>query len=159
MNERSTTHATFAIERIYPASPSRVFHAWSDLAAKTRWFACHEDWKAELHELDFRVGGSERVNMTPPGAETHRFDARYHDIVDDERIIYSYAMHIGERRISVSLVTVQFEPVSEGTRMTFTEQGAFLDGWDNVADREEGTSAGLENLEKMMREELVASVH
>lgn len=159
MSERTTTHATFVIERIYPASPSRVFQAWADPAAKSRWFACHDDWKADFHELDFRVGGSERLSTTPPGGEPHRFDARYHDVVPDERIIYSYAMHIGEKRISVSLATVQFEPAGDGTRLIFTEQGAFLDGFDDVSDREAGTRAGLDNLEKVMREELVASVH
>jgi uncharacterized protein YndB with AHSA1/START domain len=34
--DRSTTHNTFAIERIYDAAPSRVFHAWTDPVAKAQ---------------------------------------------------------------------------------------------------------------------------
>lgn len=56
MSERSTKHATFVIERIYDASPARVFAAWSNPAAKVRWFACHTEREAK-YELDFRVGG------------------------------------------------------------------------------------------------------
>jgi uncharacterized protein YndB with AHSA1/START domain len=33
MTDRHVTHATFTLERIYPASPARVFAAWADPAA------------------------------------------------------------------------------------------------------------------------------
>jgi hypothetical protein len=35
--------------------------------------------------------------------------------------------------------------------LVFTEQGAFLDGYDDVAGREEGTRIGLENLDVELR--------
>ena len=38
MRQRSAHHATFVIERIYDASPARVFAAWSEPEAKARWF-------------------------------------------------------------------------------------------------------------------------
>jgi uncharacterized protein YndB with AHSA1/START domain len=151
MNESSTRHATFVIERTYPASPARVFRAWSDRAAKSRWFACHDDWKAERHEMDFRVGGREQVDTRTSDGHLHRFDARYHDIVPDARIVFTYDMYVGERRISVSLTTIELAAVGGGTRMTFTEQGVFLDGRADPAEREEGTRAGLANLETEVR--------
>ena len=49
----------------------------------------------------------------------------------NERIIYGYDMHLDDKRISVSLATVEFKPAGKGTRLTFTEQGAFLDGFDD----------------------------
>ena len=76
----------------------------------------------------------------------HAFDGIYHDIVPDRRIVYSYSMRLGERRISVSLTTIDIEPAGSGTRLTFTEQSAFLDGYDDLAGREEGTGIGLDNL-------------
>ena len=56
--ERSVTHATFAVERKYDASPARVFAAWAEPERKARWFGNPEDGVAEF-ELDFRVGGRE----------------------------------------------------------------------------------------------------
>ena len=56
--ERSVTHATFAVERSYDASPARVFVAWAEPEGKARWFGNPEDGVAEF-ELDFRVGGRE----------------------------------------------------------------------------------------------------
>jgi uncharacterized protein YndB with AHSA1/START domain len=154
MSKRSAKHATFAIERTYPASPARVFAAWAQPDAKRRWFACHDGWRTTAYELDFRVGGRERLRTGPEGGTVHSFDGVYQDIVPDERIVYSYDMHLDDKRISVSLATVEFKPASAGgksTRLVFTEQGVFLDGYDGPADREEGTRELLKSLDGELR--------
>jgi uncharacterized protein YndB with AHSA1/START domain len=76
----------------------------------------------------------------------HLFDARYQDIVEDERIVYAYDLYLGEQRISVSLATIELAGVGSGTRMTFTEQGAFLDGLEDPAEREHGTNLMVDAL-------------
>ena len=146
MPERPVTHATFCIERTYPASPERVFTALSDPAAKAKWFSGPPDWAREPHEMDFRVGGRERLVNLPPDKPAHVFDAVYQDIVPNERVIFSYDMHIGEARISVSLTTIELRPAGTGTKLLFTEQGAFLDGFDDPKVREIGTNALLDAL-------------
>jgi uncharacterized protein YndB with AHSA1/START domain len=146
MSARSVTHATFSIERTYDASPRRVFAAFADLAIKTHWFDGPEEWGADEHELDFRAGGRETSRGGPPGGPVHAFEARYYDIVPDQRIVFAYEMHLDERRISVSLATVELEPAGAGTRLTFTEQDAFLDGYDDAGSREQGTRALLDAL-------------
>jgi uncharacterized protein YndB with AHSA1/START domain len=153
MSERSTRHATFVIERSYAASPARVFKAWADPKAKARWFVGPDEWETSDHELDFRVGGRERVSGGPPGGPVHAFDGRYQDIVPDQRIVYTYDMHLDEKRISVSLATVEFKPAGAGTRLVFTEQAVFLDGYDDPAAREHGTRALLDNLGAELRRE------
>jgi uncharacterized protein YndB with AHSA1/START domain len=145
MTERSVTHATFVIERDYDAPPARVFAAWSSRDAKARWFGAPDDRTGKF-QLDFRVGGREFNRGTAPNGNVYTYDARYQDIVPDERIVYAYDMHLGETRISVSLATVEFKRKGAGTRLIFTEQGAFLDGLDNPADREHGTGELLNAL-------------
>ncbi|OLD65117.1 MAG: polyketide cyclase [Acidobacteria bacterium 13_1_40CM_2_68_5] len=154
MTRRSVTHGTFTIERTYDATPARVFKAWADPAAKARWFGCSDEWENLAFELDFRVGGRE-INRGRPkgGGQVHAFEGRYQDIVPNERIIYSYDMHLDEARISVSLATVVFKSEGTGTRLTFTEQGAFLDGYDDIADRERGTRELLDSLDDEVRRE------
>ena len=146
MNERSVSHATFVIERTYDASPARVFNAFADPSAKARWFAGPEEWETVEVGMDFRVGGREVNRGGPPGGPVHTFEARYHDIVPNERIISSYEMYMDETRSSVSIATVEFEPAGEGTHLRYTEQGAFLDGLDSVASREKGTQDLLDAL-------------
>jgi len=153
MTERSVTHATFVIERTYPASPARVFAAWSSRDAKTRWFQGPAEWERSEHELDFRVGGRERVSGGPKGGPVHHFEARYQDIVPNQRIISSYDMRFDDKRISVSLATVEFKPAGTGTRLIYTEQGAFLDGYDDAGSREHGTRGLLDKLDAALQRE------
>lgn len=148
MTKRSVTHATFTLERTYDASPVRAFAAWATPEAKARWFVGPDEWQKSDHQLDFREGGRESVSGGPPGGPIHRYDAIYQDIVPNERIIYGYDMHLDDKRISVSLATVEFKPSGKSTRLTFTEQGAFLDGFDDPALRERGTIDLLDNLGK-----------
>ena len=149
--KRSVTHATFVIERSYDASPATVFGAWSDAKAKARWFGGPDDWGPAEHTLDFRIGGLEVSRGGPKGGQVHTYEARYYDIVPNERIILAYDMHLDDRRISVSLATVEFKPEGKGTRLTFTELGAFLDGYDNPAEREHGTGELLDALGRALR--------
>jgi hypothetical protein len=62
-------------------------------------------------------------------------------------------MNLGDTRISVSLATVEFKPAGKGTRLIFTEQGAFLDGHDTPAQREQGTGYLLDALGEELRRE------
>jgi uncharacterized protein YndB with AHSA1/START domain len=151
MTERSVQHATFTIERVYDASPGRVFKAFADPAAKRRWFVEGEGWEIEEFTIDFRVGGEERSRFRFRGGPLVRNDTVYQDIVPDRRIIVAYAMTVGENRISASLATTQFEPAGAGTRLVFTEQGAFLDGYDDAGKREEGWRGLFDQLEKELK--------
>lgn len=146
MIERSVTHSTFVIERSYPVSRHKVFFALSNPQAKARWFAGPDDWERAAFSMDFRVGGRETNSGGPAGGPVHRFHAIYQDIVPDQRIVYSYDMHLDDKRISVSLATIVLTPEPGGTKLTFTEQGAFLDGWDKPDDRERGTRELLDAL-------------
>lgn len=152
MSDRSVTHATFTIERVYAASPTKVFKAFADPAIKRRWFAEGEGWDIETYALDFRIGGAESSSFRFRGGELTRYDAIFHDIVPDQRIIVSYAMLIGDKRISASLATNEFKPAGDGTKLVFTEQGAYLDGHDGVPQREEGTRELFEALARELGE-------
>lgn len=145
MTDRSIAHGSFTVERTYPVPPARAFRAWSDPKLKAKWFGSPEAGNPK-HIFDFRVGGREYSEGPGPEGKLFTFDVRYYDIVENQRIVYAYDMHMDGQRISVSVATVQFVPEGAGTHMTVTEHGAFLDGLDKVEAREAGTNWLMDQL-------------
>jgi uncharacterized protein YndB with AHSA1/START domain len=146
---RSVVHDSFAIERTYPVPPERVFAAWASLEAKSQWFGDDEIESVSDHTLEFRPGGREHVSGVA-GDLKFDFDAVYHDIVPNSRIVWSYEMHLNGARISVSVATVELTPAPGGTTVIMTEQGAYLDGLDTNEQRRAGTEEFLDNLGKYL---------
>lgn len=146
MTQRSAIHATFVVERVYAASPARVFAAFADPEKKAQWFHGPEEWGPPESGMDFRVGGEDYAVSRPPGELPHHFRSRYHDIVPNERIVYTYWMHHGENLASVSVSTIEVRPEGPKTRLVITEVGVFLDGYYSPAGREDGTRQLMEQI-------------
>jgi uncharacterized protein YndB with AHSA1/START domain len=144
--ERSAAQGSFTIERVFPAAPALVFHALTDMAAKARWFSGDDTFQVVERSMDVRPGGRERLKGRWGSGMVTTFDAVYFDVVADQRLVYAYEMHLDARKISVSLATMQLHPAGEGTRLTVTEQGTFLDGYDDAGSREHGTGFLLDRL-------------
>lgn len=153
----TTTHGSFVIERRYDAAPQRVFAAWADPAAKRAWFVEGEGWDIQSYELDFREGGREVSRFrflkgeeifgkpTIMGNETI-----FNEVVPNERIVFTYSMDRDGVRFSVSLASVELSEAGSGTRLVFTEHGAFFDGADGVRMREVGWQELLQKLDEFL---------
>ena len=150
MTERNAAHGMFCIERIYPASPARVFRAFQDPVAKAAWFNGGPECTILAQEMDFRVGGREQSRGRWTSGHVSHFDAIYHDIIPNERIVFSYDMYVDDAKISVSLTTVEIKASGAGTRLIFTEQDVFLDGFEDNGGREHGTGEVLDRLGKSL---------
>jgi len=151
MEERAVIHSTFVIERSYPATPERVFGAFTDPTKKRRWFAEGDSHEVEHYEMDFRVGGRERGRFrfkegTPLKGVLCTNDTSYQDIVPNRRVVFASTMTLGEKCISASLGTVELLPSVAGTDLIFTHQGAFFEGADGPEMREAGWRKLLERL-------------
>ena len=156
---RSVVHATFRLERAYAAPVARVWRALTEPAAKEKWFAGPAGrWEPIERRMDVRAGGRERLKGRWEGGVVSTFDAVYHDVIENERLVYVYEMHLGEKKISVSLATIELREegqAKEGggkTTLVVTEQGAFLDGYDDAGSREHGTGLLLDALGASLKE-------
>jgi uncharacterized protein YndB with AHSA1/START domain len=151
MPDPTTIHDTFTLERHYPTPPARVFAAFATPTKKRRWYAEGDNHDIEMFEMDFRVGGAERLLYR--FAADHALagvalvnESTYQDIVPDRRIVTTSAMTVGGARISVALVTIELSPADGGTTLLLTHQAAFFEGSDGPRRREGGWHALLDKL-------------
>ncbi|WP_433302222.1 SRPBCC domain-containing protein [Actinoplanes sp. CA-030573] len=148
MTERSALHDTFRIDRHFDAEPARVFRAFADPGAKAKWFG--DPSSTQHKEFDFREGGRETMESVFAD-NRYGYVATYTDVVPDERIVYTYEMTMNGRRISVSVATVELRAgAGGGTDFVLTEQGVYLDGLDNSAQRKQGTEDLMDALAKSL---------
>jgi uncharacterized protein YndB with AHSA1/START domain len=147
---RSVVHGAFTLRRAFAVTPERLFRAFSDLQAKARWFNGPEGFVTLERTMDVRPGGRERLEGRHASGMVTAFDAVYFEVLPGERLIYSYEMRLDGRKISVSLATLTFAPDPKGALLTLTEQGAFLDGYDDAGNRERGTAWLLDAVERSL---------
>ena len=132
-------HATFTIERVFTAPPAQVFRAFTSPEAKAQWFAGGDGYTLLSREMDVRPGGREHLSGRWASGVVSTFDAVYFDVTPERRLVYAYDMHLDACRISVSLATLDFFADPAGTRLVLTEQGAFLNGYQDGGSRQHGT--------------------
>jgi uncharacterized protein YndB with AHSA1/START domain len=150
MTARSVTHASFTITRRWKAAPARVFQAFADEEQKYKWFATSDGLTRLERSFDFRENGRETVEGRWKNGTVSRFDCIYRDIVENERILYSYVMYLDGRKISVSQAAIELFPDGAGTKLVLTEYGDYLDGYEDAGSREHGTNALMDALEKSL---------
>ncbi|MFB5649626.1 SRPBCC domain-containing protein [Leptospira wolffii] len=154
---KTIAHENFSIERIYNATAKAVYSAWASSEAKSHWFFGPKEWKLIRRELDFRVGGIEILHGKFGDTMETLYTARFHELLEDTRLVFVYDMHLNGVLYSVSLISVQIENLGpKRTKLVFTEHVAFLDGSTDgaagVASREAGTAVHLDKLTEYLSE-------
>jgi uncharacterized protein YndB with AHSA1/START domain len=82
--------------------------------------------------------------------ERLEYRATFHDIVPDERVVFSYHLTVDDVRRWASLVTIELAPGNSGTSLRHTEHYVFLaytaDGAHDTAHLKGGTRLQLNAL-------------
>lgn len=116
----STT--TVRLHRVLQAPPERVYRAFLDASAMSKWLPPH-GFTGQVHQMDARVGGSWRMSFTNfTTGHSHSFGGKYLELVPGERLRYTSAFDDpnlpGEMQTTVSLAAV-----SCGTEMSVVQEG------------------------------------
>ncbi|MEO6279302.1 SRPBCC family protein [Roseateles sp.] len=146
MKTTPAAHTSFVLDRQFKASAARVFAAWADPATKLRWSDCHAETTKPEFSMDFRSGGKETYRSALPDGTKLAVDKVFLDIVPEARIVFAYSMAADGHALSASLVTVEFTDTPAGSTLKLTEQLAYLDGHEDLAQRRRGTEEGLDRL-------------
>ncbi|HEY2613516.1 MAG TPA: SRPBCC domain-containing protein [Reyranella sp.] len=130
------------LTRDIAAPRARVFAAWTDARAASRWWV-PQDCTPLSCEMDVRPGGAWRRRMrTPDGTVITKWGV-YREVVVPERLVFTYRTESAGVTDSETLVTVTFADLGDRTRLTlrhtaFESDAARRDhqgGWTGVLER------------------------
>ena len=98
------------------------------------------------HSQNFVVGGLETVKGLDGEGRVLTYEARYAEIVPNERILTTSTLHTEDLLSTVSVTSVEFRTEDANTCMVLTEHGMYLPGQEQPAWREQGTAQQLDTL-------------
>jgi len=113
--------ATLEVRRTFRASPQRVFNAWTSAEAIRRWFS-PENASVENAAVDFRVGGSYRVDIRDSNGNLHVVGGQYRQIDAPRRIVFSWRWE-NHPHATDTVVSVEFIEHAEGTEVVLVQEG------------------------------------
>ena len=110
------------LHRVLRASPDRVYRAFLDPDAMTKWLPPH-GFIGRVQHMDARVGGSYRMSFTNFGTgRSHAFGGTYVELTPHERIRYTDRFDDpnlpGEMQVTIAL-----RAVACGTELTIVQEG------------------------------------
>lgn len=156
--EAKVVHATCVVERSIARPADAVFAALSDPDKIRQWMGggAHSDL-LEFH-CEFREGGKQVLKYkmrpgTPIAGAVITNEVGFQHIVPGERIVTASTMRMGDRIFSASQVTFELVPSATGTDVIITHQGAFFEGSDGPAMREQGWIALADKLAAVVNEQ------
>lgn len=131
------------IERVFQARRELVFSAWRQVAHLVQWFG-PKNFTLPFCEVDFRIGGSYRFCMLSPEGEEHWVWGEYREIVEPERLVFTWNRESPVGEIWSSTV-VELSFAEHDGRTAFTlhqspfETTAYRDehgfGWGQALER------------------------
>ena len=109
------------IRKTLPATPERVFRAFTDVEVLKKWWG-PEGFTTPMAELDVRVGGSYRIAMKPPEGEVLFLSGVYREVVPPEKLVFTWNWEGEGAAMGESLVTVEIHGRGEMTELVVTHE-------------------------------------
>jgi uncharacterized protein YndB with AHSA1/START domain len=139
---------SLVLKRRLKAAPEKVYQAWTQPDQMMLWWGStpHNNRKT-IAETDLRVGGRFRVQYWGQNDEHHSVSGVYREVVPNRKLVFSWAWQSTPER--ESQVTIDLNPLSEGTMLTLTHEQFFNEkarddhrvGWEQAFDRLEAMFA------------------
>lgn len=140
------------LERTLPLSPEQSFELWTDPEMLARWWGPRDEagkpFQAGAVDWQAREGTAWSIVMTAPDGRSFRQGGRIIEVDRPRRLRFSFRWEEDGARGPSTEITVAFEPVCAGTRLTFTQTGfataasrdGHVQGWAECLDRLAGTA-------------------
>ncbi|TWO69896.1 SRPBCC domain-containing protein [Caenimonas sedimenti] len=118
-------NAELRLTRVYPVPAEKVWRAWTDPQALSRWFGPADTESVTQAQLDVREGGTYSIRFRTADGEEHGVSGVYQAVEPQRKLVFSWAWQSTPER--VSRVTVLLRTVQGGTELDFRHDRFFND--------------------------------
>lgn len=131
------------VSRLIDAPRALVFKAWTQPEHVARWWG-PQGFTTIFCDMDIRVGGKYRCCMRSPQGTEHCRVGVYREIVEPERIVFTFAWEDAAGNPGHELLTtVTFEELGtktlltlrQGTFQTTGQRDSHVGGWTSCLER------------------------
>ena len=155
MTDSKASPDAVVIERTFDAPADLIWKMWTDPEHFKEWYG-PDGATIPVAKMDVRVGGTRLVCMemqTPDGPMQMWFTGEYHEVVENQRLVYTEAMSdedgnvsapadadVTEEHPTTTEVRVELEDLGGRTKMVMTHVGIPADspgaaGWAMALDK------------------------
>ena len=114
---------SLTITRQYAVAPEKVWRAWTEPQALSRWFGPAQTEEVTRAELDVRAGGRYHIAFRTSDGEQHDVSGIYQEVVPLRRLSFTWAWQSTPDR--VSLVAIELETKDGGCELRFRHDRFF----------------------------------
>ena len=116
-----STH-TIRLHRVLRAPPERVYRAFLDADALSKWMAPN-GFTGKVHHIDAKVGGTFKMSFTNfTTGSSHSFGGKYLELTPNERLRYTDKFDDPNLPGEIQM-TVTLKKVSVGTELNILQEG------------------------------------
>ena len=134
--------STIRLHRVLKAKPERVYKAFTDAAAQSKWLPPY-GFTCTVHQFEAKVGGTFKMSFTNfTTGKSHSFGGKYLELKPNELIRYTDKFDDpnlpGEIRVTVTLKKVfcgtELNIVQEGVPDVIPAEACYL-GWQESLEQ------------------------
>jgi uncharacterized protein YndB with AHSA1/START domain len=114
--------STIRLHRVLRATPERVYRAFIDAAAMSKWLPPN-GFTGQVHHIDAKVGGTYKMSFTNFTTGTsHSFGGEFLELTPHERIRYTDRFDDPNLPGQIQ-TTISLNKVSVGTELNIVQEG------------------------------------
>lgn len=134
-----TNRLSLETRRFIPASPERVFAAWTDPIELEKWWG-PANVRCISAEIDLRVGGQYRICNELPDKTVIWIEGVFEQIQQPNLLVYTW--RTGAQSATTEIVTVRMRPQDRGTEIVVRHEcietpglrDQHVQGWEGCLD-------------------------
>ncbi len=132
-----TTKTSLQLKRVFKTSPEKLWELWTN-PEKVKLWHHPPGFSTSEAEADARVGGKYKIGMRSPAGQMDTVFGEFLELDKPRKLVFSWQWESNLEEKSV--VTVELNPVSEGTELVLTHEKlsgpesvkAHAEGWDAI---------------------------